>query len=99
MYTRAQQDSRILTAPHLIFFISGCSLSLLEEEERLMMERVVGGLVVSRVEGEAAGEYQAGAQTSSMTLTHTVTGPHVSKNKQRNASETGAGRLTVVRAV
>ena len=94
---------RILTTSHrLIFFISGglaSSLSRLEEEERLMMERVVGegGLVMSRVEGEGTGEYQAGAHTSSMSVTHTVTGPR-SKNKQRNASEPGPGRLTVDRA-
>ena len=87
-----------------IFLISGASSpSLLEEEERLMMERVVGegGLVISRVEGDEVGEYQAVAgvsiQSSSMAVPHTMTGPQNSENKQRNALEgqRPAGRHTL----
>ena len=106
MYICTSPAGRIVSRSNLrIFLISGASSpSLLEEEERLMMERVVGeaGLVMSRVEGDAVGEYQAVAgvsiQSSSMADPHTVTGLQSSKNKQRNALDRGqrpAGRNNV----
>ena len=70
-----------------IFLISGASSpSLLEEEERLMMERLGG---------DEVGEYQAVAgvstQSSSMAVPHTMTGPQNSENKQRNALDRDRG--------